>query len=75
MIDTIGDKILFKPLGNPIKPSVIRNTMMKWLIAPQMEGVEEAFQEVWTQRGLVTEAGDLNDEFANAINACMHAFN
>jgi hypothetical protein len=67
-LDTAADLLLFNKLS-PLSPSVIRNTVGRWVVSPQVEGFEEAFQEVWTQRGLVNEAGDLNSEWANAVNA------
>lgn len=66
VLDTISDRMIM----GKIKPTAMRRAMARILIAPQVEGIDEGIQDLLIQRGLLTQAGDVDDNaMALAANA------
>jgi len=65
VLDTISDRMVF----GRIKPTALRRAVARIAISPQVEGIDEAFQETWIQRGLINDAGDANPLWQNTTNA------
>ena len=70
VLDTASDKLLLgnMRMPNPINPVALTQWAGKGIFSAQIEGVEEGLQEVWTQRGLLNEAGNPVDP-SQVINA------
>lgn len=59
VLDTVGDKLLLgrMRMPNPVNPRAQLRWATRVIVSAQLEGGEEALQEIWSQRGLLNEAG------------------
>jgi hypothetical protein len=70
VLDTVSDKMLLgnMRMPNPINGRAMTRWAAKGFVSANIEGGEEALQEIWTQRGLLNEAGVPRDP-SQVINA------
>ena len=70
VLDTVSDKLLLGKMRmpNPISPRARMRWATNVIVSSQLEGGEEALQEIWSQRGLFNEAGVPTDP-SQIINA------